>query len=153
MDPQIVERPALTLMGMVYHGKLNGEAIARLWNTFGPRMSELRHSIDPQVSYGVMANYDMASEEFDYVAACEVNSPLDLPAEMACLEIPAATYAVFRCTMGQIGPTYGYIMGTWLPQSGYRHAGGPEFEEYGPTFDPADPASEFGIYIPIERAA
>jgi AraC family transcriptional regulator len=153
MEPKIVERPAFTLVGMIYHGKLNGEEIALLWNTFGPRMGELRHSVNPQVSYGVMSNYDATSEEFDYLAACEVAGPADLPAAMTCFEVPAATYAVFPCTMSEIGPRYGYIMDTWLPQSGYAHGGGPEFEEYGPTFNPADPASEFAIYLPVERVA
>ncbi len=153
MEPKIVEKPALTLAGMVYHGKLSGENIGRLWNAFGPRMSELRHTVNPSVSYGVSYNYDAASEEFDYLAACEVAEPADLPAEMTCLELPATTYAVFPCAMGQIGPTYEYIMGVWLPQSGYRHAGAPEFEMYGPTFEPGNPASEFEIYLPVERAA
>jgi AraC family transcriptional regulator len=54
--------------------------------------------------------------------------------------------------MAEMPQTYPYIYNTWLPQSGYRHGQAPEFELYGETFDPANPASAFEIYIPVVKA-
>jgi AraC family transcriptional regulator len=54
--------------------------------------------------------------------------------------------------MPQMSETYPYIYSTWLPQSGYQHGPAPEFELYGETFDPSDPASAVEIYIPVVKA-
>ena len=151
MEPKIVTKPAFTVAGMKYQGKLGGDDIFRLWTAFGPRMGELKHPVNPQICYGVMAGYDEAAGTLDYLAACEVSGPSDLPADMVCLEIPAQTYEVLVCTLPRLQEAFEHIYSTWLPQSGYRHAAGPEFELYGEAFDPGNPASEMSVYVPIER--
>jgi AraC family transcriptional regulator len=113
-------------------------------------MGSLNNVVNPDVCYGVCANYDQTSHEFDYLAAMEVNSADDIPKGMECLDVPEATYAVFTCTLPTIGEIYAYIYATWLPQSGHRRTGGPEFELYDERFSPEDPSSEMEIYIPIE---
>ena len=53
MEPQIVKKPAMTLVGLQLHGKLEGMDIKSLWNGFGPRMAEIKDG-DPNVCYGAM---------------------------------------------------------------------------------------------------
>lgn len=150
MKPNLVIRPSFTVVGMKYHGKNQHNEIPQLWGKFGPHMHEVNHVIHPEVSYGVMDNFDEESGEFDYMAACEVNSLTDIATSMTLKVIPAQTYAVFPCTMASLKQTYEMICQKWLPTSGYHRGDGPEFELYNEHFDPLDINSEMFIYIPVE---
>jgi AraC family transcriptional regulator len=79
-----------------------------------------------------------------------VSSAENVPEGMACFEVPGGKYAVFTTTLPKLGETFQYAYSTWLPQSGYQHADGPDFELYGEYFNPQDPESEFEVYIPIQ---
>jgi AraC family transcriptional regulator len=151
MEPQIVKKPAMTLVGLKLHGKLEGMDIKLLWSTFGPRMAEIKDS-DPNVCYGAMDNYSEATGEFDYLAACETKDASALPAGMASWNIPAQTYAVFPCTLPQIGEAWTTAYQQWLPQSGYKRAAGPEFELYDEKFNPQDPNATLYLCVPIVSA-
>ncbi len=151
MEPRIVSRPAFTVAGLVHRGTVDGEKIGALWGQFFARIGELQPLIEPDVTYGVMANYDETTGEFDYVAASKVPGDGKLPAGFVPVAFPECEWAVFTTTMPELGQIYPYIYGTWLPQSGYQHAPAPEFELYGPAFDPANPACEFEIYIPVMK--
>jgi AraC family transcriptional regulator len=148
MEPQIVTKPALTLVGMQAHGKIEGMDLKALWNGFGPRMAEIKDG-DPNVCYGAMDHYSEATGEFDYLAACEAKSAAALPAGMVSWSIPAQTYAVLPCTLPQIGEAWAKVYQQWLPTSGYRRAVGPEFELYDEKFNPQDPTAVLYLCVPI----
>ena len=76
--------------------------------------------------------------------------PDDVPEGMVCWEIPATRYAVFACTLSTIGQAFNDAYQTWLPQSGYERACGPEFEFYDKDYNPADENSTMYVYIPIQ---
>jgi len=151
MEPRIVSLPAFTVVGAKYHGKNENDEIKQMWDDFGPRMGEIRHVVNREVCYGVCANADEQTQEFDYFAGFEVDSTGDLPKGMVSFEVPAATYAVFPTTLPGIGATFDHAYHTWLPQSGYQVTGGPDLELYGEEFDPRDPESTFEIFIPIMK--
>ena len=46
--------------------------------------------------------------------------------------------------------TYEYIIGTWLPNSGYEPVMSPDFELYDQRFNPESEDSEMFIFIPIK---
>jgi AraC family transcriptional regulator len=148
MEPQIVTKPAMTLVGMQVQGKLEGMDLKGLWNGFGPRLAEIQGG-DPNVCYGAMDHYDEATGEFDYLAACAVKGAAVPPAGMVSWTIPAQTYAVYPCTLPQIGEAWETIYQRWLPTSDYQRAAGPEFELYDEKFNPQDPASVLYIYVPV----
>jgi len=148
MEPQIVERPAFTVVGMPYRGRNEHNEIPALWEQFVPRMGEIRHS--PPATYGVMGNYDPGTAEFDYVAGVEADPAAAVPEGMVRWDVPAGTYAAFRCSLNTLQQTFGEIYGTWLPGSGHRHADAPEFEYHGADYDPEDMDSPMYVYIPIE---
>lgn len=148
MEHQIVSKPAFTVVGMKYRGKNEHNEITQLWGQFVPRIREIRNRNPDPATYGVMYDYDEETGEFDYVAALHVNSASDLPEAMVSVEIPAARYAVFACTLPTLSPTYRQIH-PWLAQSEYEHAGTPEYEYYGEDFDPEDPNSPMSVYIPV----
>jgi AraC family transcriptional regulator len=148
MEPQIVKKPAMTLVGLQVHGKIEGMDLKSLWNGFGPRMAEIKDG-DPNVCYGAMDHYSEATGEFDYLAACEAKSAAALPAGMVSWSIPAQTYAVLPCTLPQIGEAWAEVYQQWLPTSGYQRAAGPEFELYDEKFNPQDPNATLYLCVPI----
>jgi AraC family transcriptional regulator len=151
MEPQIVKKPAMTLVGLQLHGKLEGMDIKSLWTGFGPRMAEIKGG-DPNICYGAMDHYSEATGEFDYLSACEARSAAAAPAVpdgMVSWNIPTQTYAVFPSTLPQIGERWTEAYQQWLPRSGYQRAVGPEFELYDEKFNPQDPAAVLYICVPI----
>ena len=149
MEPQIVDKPAFIVVGMKYRGKNEHDEIQQLWGQFVARIGEIQHRDPGGPTYGVMSDFDEATGEFDYVAALPVHSADDLPAGMVSVELPAARYAVFDCTLPALSATYKQIH-RWLPQSEFEHAGTPEYEYYGPDFNPQDDNSLMSVYIPVK---
>jgi AraC family transcriptional regulator len=121
-----------------------------MWQDFGPRMLEIQHKVDAHTAFGVSANIDHETGEFDYVAGFQVEDAAVIPAGMASMEIPEASYAVFATTLLAIGQTFDNAHQKWIPQAGYRPTGGTELEVYDEGFDPQDPTSTFEVYIPVE---
>ena len=150
MEPKIVKGAAFTVVGMKYHGKNENNEIPQLWGEFGPRMHEIKQVANPHIAYGVCDNFDKSSGEFDYIAGFEVSSTAEIPGGMVSWDIPEGKYAVFTCTLPTLGEAFQYAYHTWLPQSGYQHVAGPEFELYDERFDLKDPGSEMDVYIPIK---
>jgi len=150
MEPKMISRPAFTVVGMKYRGKNEHGEIPKLWGEFMPREGGIKQKVNPHICYGVMGNYDEGSGEFDYVAGFEVESAADVPEGMVRWNMPEQSYAVFTCTLPTIREAFEHIYHTWLPESGYQRADGPEFELYDERFDPQDPSSEMYVYIPVK---
>ena len=149
MVPKIVHLPAFTVVGMKYRGKNEKNEIPQLWSRWVPRIPEIQHRTTDLATYGVMDNYDEATGEFDYVASLTVERAAALPAGMVAVEVPAAQYAVLDCTLPTIGAAYEQIR-AWVEQSEYERAPTPDFEYYGPGFNPEDPNSVMSLYLPIK---
>lgn len=152
MEAQIVQRPAFSVAGILYHGKNEHNEIPQLWDQFWPRHAELQSVVEPQVSYGLCDHVDERTGEFDYVAGMQVAPDALLPVGMVKWEIPALTYAVFTTTLPKIGPTFDAIYREWMPNSEYHRTAGPDVELYTAEFDPNAPDSTFYLYIPVEKS-
>ncbi|HAJ35821.1 MAG TPA: AraC family transcriptional regulator [Chloroflexi bacterium] len=153
MQAQFVTWPAFTIVGMVLRATPMTPEIPKLWDRFFPRIDEIAHLSEPDVSYGVIDHYDPEAHQFDYMAGCAVTTVDALPTGMQRWDVPANTYAVFSTTLPLLGQVMEQIYNTWLPASGHRRGAGPYFERYDERFNPADPTSTFAIYIPIEKPA
>ena len=152
MQPQLVTKPAFTVVGLAIKTQPMTPEIPALWRQFGPRMGEAPHLAEPGVSLGLMDILDREDGKMDYIAGNPVTQVGKLPAGMTSWQAPANTYAVFEATLPTIPQTFDYIFNTWLPTSGYQQAAGPYFERYGETFDPSEPGSKLSIYIPVKKA-
>jgi AraC family transcriptional regulator len=150
MEPKIVSRPAFTVVGVKYHGKNENNEIPQMWQALGPRFGEIQHISEAHTAYGISANMDQRTGEFDYIAGFRVSSTESIPEGMVHWEVPGGTYAVFTTTLPGLGTTFRHAYHTWLPQSGYQPTGGPDYEVYDEQFDPQNPESEFDVYIPIQ---
>ncbi|RPI58697.1 MAG: AraC family transcriptional regulator [Chloroflexi bacterium] len=150
MEPRIESKHAFTVAGKLYHGNNENQEVAQLWGGAGSWMEQIQAIAEPEAAYGVMGNIDMDSGVFDYLAGLAVVEDAPTPEGLDRWSIPAQTYAVFTCTLPTLMQAFHSAYETWLPQSGYRRAGGPEFELYGPAFDPNDPGSQMEIWIPVQ---
>jgi AraC family transcriptional regulator len=147
MTLKTVERPAQTLVGLQIRTKPMSPEIPALWPKFVARIDEIPHSAEPRVSYGAM-RYDGGTLE--YAAAVSVSAAGGVPAGMTAIDVPPGTYAVFSYPLSGLGKGFAEINEKLLPGSGYQPVnGGVFFERYDEKFDPSNPQSAVGIYIPV----
>jgi len=147
---KIESKPAFLVAGLKLRGKEVQAEVPALWGQLMARFGEFRHLVQGGGSYGVMANYDLETGEFDYGAALPVSSGEDVPAGMKLWEIPEQTYAIFTFAFSDIGRGYDYAMKTWPAQSGRERSGGIELEFYPVEFTPEDPSSQMQYWMPIK---
>lgn len=150
MQPQIISKPAFTVVGMKISTKPMSPEIPQLWERFAQRIDEVQETSEPHVSYGLMGKFD---ENMDYMAGVAADRTDDLPAGMTTWEVPAYTYAVFEATLPTLSEVFGQIYNQWIPASGYQPKMDVCFERYGEDFNPHDPNSKVSIYIPVEKKA
>lgn len=112
---------------------------------------------DPSwVTYGVVCNVDKDEGSFHYMAGVGVQPGSQLPQGVTEMQIPAATYAVFRITLNggalhpQIKGAMATIWGELIPASGLQVIDGPDFERYGGHFSPNEPGAIIDFYVPVD---
>ena len=147
---QIVERPAMTVVGMLYHGPGMSPEIPQLWNKFGPRMESIEQVVNPMVCYGVCRDMDMQTGKFDYLAAVEVEEDAPVPEGMERWEVPGGLHAMIPATLPTIGDAY-QLAEQLIPDAGYQRVGCVDYELYDERFDAGQPDSTLYICIPVEK--
>lgn len=151
MTIKIVDRPALTVVGMQIRTKPMSPEIPALWPKFVARIDEIANAAEPNVSYGVMSFEAGQSPTLLYMAAVSVSAVGDFPAAMRSFTIPAGHYAAFRYPLSGLSKGFGEIFNRLLPASDYLQIPGPYFERYDEAFCPDDAASEVEICLPVRR--
>jgi AraC family transcriptional regulator len=136
-------------IGERYDGE-SSKAIPALWQRFAPHIGTIPGEIG-KVAYGVCCNGDDEGN-FDYIAGVEVADFSDLPAGFRTVRVPAQRYAVFSHSehVSTIRRTVNTIWSKWLPDSGHQVADAPNFERYGPEFDPRTGEGGLEIWVPIK---
>jgi len=128
-----------------------------LWRDFMPRRKEIQNSIGSEL-YSVQIykplffdNFN-PNTEFEKWATIEVSDFDTVPDEMETLILTGGLYAVFfyQGAASAAAKTFQYILGTWLPNSGYMLDDRPHFEILGEKFKNEDANSEEEIWIPIK---
>lgn len=145
MDPQLVEKGPIRLVGVLSYGKPDQLDYNDIWaNQFMAYDGLLKaHSID-QAYYGAW----FGEKDGAYLAAMAVDEALEIPAGLEVRTIPASQFAVFPCLLSTISATYGEIFQRWLPASPFEFSpGASDFEYYPPHAEAGDfPAA---IYVPV----
>jgi AraC family transcriptional regulator len=150
MEPNVVTKPAFKVVGMKVRGKAGGNEIKDLWGAFNSRMHEIKYAVGNKTAYGVSTEFDYETKEFDYIACIAAEMVDEVPEGMVSLDIPQGTFAVFTTTLPTMIEDYENAYNVWLPNSGYERQEIPDYEEYGPEFDPMDPNSEFLFHVPLK---
>ncbi len=132
--------------------------IPQLWASFMPRRNEIQNRMDDNfISMQLVDSLDYfrnfsPSTFFEKWACAEVNDLATIPNEMESFLLPAGMYAVFlhKGTASDAPKTFGYIFGTWLPQSEFELDHRPHFEVIGSKYNNNSPDSEEEVWIPIK---
>jgi predicted transcriptional regulator YdeE len=151
MNYDLKERDAFTVMGtqtrITSADQKNPDTYTKIWDAFEQYRTQVRPLSIELRSFGVTFATDK-KDAFDYLVGLSVHSDATPPDKaLVVRNIPAARYAVFKCTSQDMGKTYQYIYSEWLPGSRYKidkNAGC--FEQYAPREWANRPIY---IYIPI----
>jgi len=125
----------------------------KFWNKYNSRKWSKKLSGGKVCEdYGISA-WNKNENKLDYFIGIRKNNALGDTDGTVELSIPGGLYAVFTTPrtshfdfVNTIHRTWNYIYNKWLPNSGYRHTGGCEFESY---VEESRAYSE-KIYIPLE---
>jgi AraC family transcriptional regulator len=128
-----------------------------LWQQFGPRQKEISNRLSPlryavQVYKGDVEEISFSTDTlFDMWAAVEVGNAEKIPAGMEVLQLEGGLYAVFlhKGLARDFPKTWQYIVGTWLPASGYALDGRPHFQVMGESYRLNDADAEEEVWIPL----
>ena len=131
--------------------------VGKLWETFMPRRKEIVNIVSEDLISMVMYKPDHFSDfkptnEFERWAAVEVTDFDHVPTDMETFVLSSGRYAVFlhKGDKKDFSKSYQFILGTWLPHSGYTLDDRPHFEVLGKKYRNNDPNSEEEIWIPIK---
>lgn len=152
---RFVRTPALRVAGVRERLARGGHAgIPAIWQRFHDEIGAL--GIKGMVeAYGVLSGIQAGSDGFDYLAAVAVAESAEIPPGLASARLPAGRYAVFphRGHVASIAETAIAVIGDWLPKSGLRAAGPPDFiERYAADFDPWTGWGGMDIWVPVGDA-
>lgn len=103
-------------------------------------------------AYGVICDSDPKAGWLEYMCAVEVETFDGLDEGFARLRTPAHRYAVFTHDghVSDLRRTWERIWSEWIPTTGQKPAHAPDFERYGPAFDPVSGYGDLEIWFPIE---
>jgi AraC family transcriptional regulator len=160
MEPKIVKREAIRMIGIMYYGDNKNWEIPKIWEEFMPLMKKIPNCLPVQEAFGLCFYTESFSKNglFYYLAALPVSSLEEIPMELVGKTLPASEYAVFTHKgplagkTKNIKDTYAYAYGTWLPNSPYMNPFAFDFEYYDERYKGNDnPESEIDVYIPIRK--
>jgi predicted transcriptional regulator YdeE len=137
MNYDLKDREAFTVMGtqtrITSTDQKNPDTYTKIWDDFEQYKIKLRPLGIEQRFFGVTFATNK-KDTFDYLAGVSVHSDAMSPdINIVSRKVPAARYAVFKCTNQDMGKTYQYIYSEWLPASRYKlDTKGCCFEQYAP---------------------
>lgn len=156
LEPKIIFNDEFKIIGLsctTTSTENNEKAIIpALWDKFIPRIGEIKNFVSSTRTLGLCEIIENSDDSFTYVCCKEVKNFDFIPEGMIAKVVPSSRYAVFthKGNVENLGETYDYIYGSWLPKSGYEINGVKhDFELYDERFDNS-PSSEMEIYIPIK---
>ncbi|TQV87781.1 AraC family transcriptional regulator [Aliikangiella coralliicola] len=153
MEPEIISRPALKLVGIAKQYDNANLSLPMLWSAFRPYKDKIKNRIGDD-SFGIYESYEEEGDEvkFSYVCTASVSNFDHIPEGMTARELPQQMYAKFthRGSITNLEQTLKYIWGSWLPKSNYDYIEKPDFELYPSGYNVADPKSEMYLHIPIQ---
>ncbi|MEP0765395.1 MAG: GyrI-like domain-containing protein [Fimbriimonadia bacterium] len=131
-EPTFEDRAGFTLLGVGERIVLEQADWKALWAAFERRMADIAPVALGEACYG--AYFDAGDPKAsDFLAGMMIPAGTAAKEGLVARDVPEARYAVFECSMEEIGPTWHRIFGEWLPGSGYRYVeGNPCFEEFAP---------------------
>jgi AraC family transcriptional regulator len=158
MTPRIEILLEKKLIGKSLKMSVSNDRTYELWHSFMPHRKEIKNNLSTDL-FNVKVfdlSYDFQhfdpGAEYEKWAAMEVSDFKTIPENMEAFILKGGLYAVFiNKGSADSGPqTFGYIFGTWLPNSEYEMDSRPHFDILGEKYKKDDPDSEEEIWVPIK---
>jgi predicted transcriptional regulator YdeE len=154
----IKSHPAVSVVGLKYHGKNENDEIMQMWGAIMQRMDQIPNLAQPlKTAYGIslMDETFEDSGAFDYIGGYPVSEKaVNLPEDLVAFDIPEGTYAVIACqNLASLQEAYDALYNRWLPDSGYvldLSNGNFCFELYGEEFDLQAGKEKLTIWAPVK---
>ena len=150
-EPRLVDGPPMVIAGLdMRYSCDSSKAVPSQWQRFAPHDGAIPGQRGA-VAYGVCHDAD-DDGNFSYLTGVEVDDAARVPRDLATVRLKAQRYAVFahREHVSTIRRTVHTIWSQWLPQSRHEVADAPNFERYGPEFDPRTGLGGLEIWIPLK---
>jgi predicted transcriptional regulator YdeE len=168
MEPQIVQKPQMMLLGFGFFGDPFGlsagwteeNEIGRLWKRFMAYLAEqgpqIKHVLSDAVAYEVHIYHAETPQtgEFEVFVGIEVTRLDDMPMEMSAKVLPPATYAVFSLEGQEIAADWPLLINSeWLPEAGYQADHSYSIQRYDERFKGLQRIDEsvLDVYIPLAK--
>ena len=154
--PGLVTLPAFHVAGPQRRfDEASKSEIPQLWSTLIGALP-FAGQAKSWATYGVVSSVAAGEGCFQYMAGVGVEPGCVPPPGFSTMEIPAATYAVFRITLNgsalhpQVKQAMAAIWGELIPASGLKVVPGPDFELYDGRFDPQKAGSVIDFHVPVQ---
>lgn len=155
--PGVVALPAFRVAGPTRRFDEGSKAqIPQLWSALIGRLP-FEGQVGSWATYGVVYGADRAEGSFEYMAGVGIEADCTPPPGFTVLDIPAATYLVFRITLdggavhSQVKHAMATIWGELVPASGRIVVDGPDFELYDGRFDPQRAGAVIDFHVPVKE--
>ncbi len=153
MDIKIERKKAFAIAGISIDAK-NSMDFPKLWQELMTSKGvDFLSSIGNGQDYGACFNAK-SDKDFSYMAAFDVdNRELAISNGLEILEIPEADYAIIPLkgkVPDCIHKGWEYVMGTFFPENGLKHAGTPDLEVYT-RGDMDSDEYEMQLWVPVEK--
>lgn len=158
---EVLSKPAMSFVGLhsAFIHALSPEAngptvLGPLWQQFIQRIGDIPDRVGEE-TYGLVYGLPLAdrahADQLEYIAAAQVRDGAEVPDGMIRYSTPAAKFAVFvhKGPISQISDTIEYAYRSWLPESGFEHAGVADVELYDDRFCPDGAEAEMEYWIPV----
>ena len=154
--PELATLPAFHVAGPARRfDEATKSEIPQLWSALVGSLP-FQGQVRSWATYGVVSGVEAGDGGFQYLAGVGVEPDCVPPPGFSKIEIPAATYAVFRITLDgsalhpQVRQAMAAVWGELLPASGLKVAGGPDFELYDGRFDPLRAGAVIDFHVPVQ---
>jgi AraC family transcriptional regulator len=158
MEPRFENKKETQLLGKKKTMSFSENQTRELWQDFMPNRHLIQNKTGTDLyslqvyPAGFFENFNPATP-FTKWAAIEVSAVEALPPGMEFYTLPAGQYAVFnyKGAASAAAEVFKFILGTWLPGSGFALDDRPHFEILGAKFNKDSPESEEEIWIPVRQ--
>jgi len=153
LSPRFAEGDMMRVVGLAErYDTVTMNRIPEQWAHFQQRLGDVRGRTDP-AQFGICYHLSDKPFAFEYLTAVMVSDAAPVPAGFVEKRLPARRHAVFthRGHPSGLRPLMDAIFREWLPRSGHKAGGNPDFVEvYGEAFDPVRLEGVIEVWVPLE---
>ena len=153
LTPRFAEGDPMRVIGLAErYDAVTMYRIPEQWAHFQQRLAQVRGRTDP-AQFGICYRLGEKPFAFEYLTAVMVEEGAPLPAGFVERRLPERRHAVFthRGHPSGLRPLMDAIFHDWLPRSGHKSGGNPDFVEvYGEDFDLVRLQGVIEVWVPLE---